>query len=638
MAWKVLEPVPFGLPCEPLPAREALGIRVPLYGLYFWDKLFSQRQLLCLSTFVALTRDVRARMEQSDYPSVWTEVVAACMSLAVDKLADYNANQTTWHVTGEKISHVFMRFALPITWDYAELNPLSDSSGNYLACLEWVSRVADHAGLASLSRPAPRALRMSSTSTPLETATVDLVLTDPPYYDAIPYSDIMDFFYVWLRRSTNGLAPDVDAAFAAATNPKWDAEAGDGELIDDDSRFGGDRQKSRAAYENGMFRSFQECYRVLTPEGRLVVVFAHKNPTAWEALASAMLRAGFVVTASWPIQTEMGNRTRALTAAALSSSVWLVCKKRPANTRPGWDRQVLEDMRARLWGLKNEQTGQWIYRPTLREFWDAGIRGPDFVWAATGPALEAYSRYPAVKKADRPDELMTVGEFLGQVRRLVVDFVVGRVLAPDGGPASASALDDVTTYYLLHRQTFKFADTPSGAVILYAVSCGLSDHDLVDHYDLLSRTGKSGSVSDAPARRGDSGGSEDGADEDAEEGADGEGEPQEDAAEGTGAVVRLKTWQQRRDKRLGYENGGRPVPLIDQAHRLMHLWKAGDVAAVNDYVRERALSSSGVFGQLLQALIELSPRGDEERTLLESISNHLSGLKLVGAQTKLDLD
>ena len=115
----------------------------------------------------------------------------------------------------------------------------------------------------------------------------------------------MDFFYIWLRRTLYGLSPDIDAAFKQPLSPKWDHEHNDGELIDEASRFGGDRQKSKTNYEDGMYRVFQACHKELTPEGRLVVVFAHKQPDAWETLVSAIIRAGFVVDGSWPIQTEM---------------------------------------------------------------------------------------------------------------------------------------------------------------------------------------------------------------------------------------------------------------------------------------------------------------------------------------------
>lgn len=184
-----------------------------------------------------------------------------------------------------------------------------------------------------------------------------------------------------------------------------------------------------------------------------------------------------LVDGSWPIQTEMGNRTRAISSSALSSSVWLVCKKRPEAVRPGWDNRVLEEMQVRI-------------TECLHAFWDAGIRGPDFVWAATGPAMEAYSKYPLVKKADEAGQLLSVSEFLGLVRHIVVNFVVGRVLCGSGGEGeNVNELDAVTTYYLLHRHDFGMEDIAAGACILYAVSCGLSDRQLADTYDLLTRTG-----------------------------------------------------------------------------------------------------------------------------------------------------
>ena len=147
----------------------------------------------------------------------------------------------------------------------------------------------------------------------------------------------MDFFYVWLRRTLHGLSPEIDQAFAESLSPKWNHDANDGELIDDASRFNGDKAASKQNYEDGMARAFQACHAALKPNGRFVVVFAHKQPDAWETLVSAMIKAGFVVTASWPIQTEMANRTRAMASAALASSIWMVCKKRPATARPGWE-------------------------------------------------------------------------------------------------------------------------------------------------------------------------------------------------------------------------------------------------------------------------------------------------------------
>lgn len=583
--------IPFAWPDEPIPqgASRAGGgspFTVHIYGLTRWRDLFAPRQLLSLGTFVHHTRAAREIMRTAGYSLNWIEAVGAYLTLALSRTADRASTICHWSVGFEKIQNTFSRFALPISWDFSEVNPTASSSGTYNGQVEWIARVVEHCTEAqSFPGTGSQVLRTSAIAIP-ETEKWDVVVTDPPYYDAIPYSDLMDFFYVWQRRTLYGLSLEIDTVFGAPLSPKWDHEAQDGELIDDASRFGGDRDRSKAVYEDGMARAFQACHQALKPEGRLVIVFANKQPDAWETLVSAVIRAGFVVDGSWPIQTEMSNRTRALSSAALASSVWLVCKKRPSTARPGWDNRVLTEMRVNI-------------TDRLRDFWDAGIRGPDFVWAATGPAMEAYSKYPAVKKANEPGELLTVSEFLGHVRRMVVEFVVGRVLSGNGGTEAVSGLDDVTTYYLLHRHDFGLEDAPAGVAILYTLSCNLSDRELADRYQIL---------------------------------------------EHKGSTLKLVPWSQR--KKAGYDpvleapeaHGAetltlpgfevpepevRELPLVDQAHRLMHLWKAGDVTKVNAYLDTRGLRRSKLFHQLLQALIELASAGSEERALLESISNHL---------------
>lgn len=586
--------VPFGIPGEPVPqggsrAGGGSSFTVYPYGMDTWASLFTSRQLLSLGTFLTQVRAARTALIEGAYPEDWSQAIEAYLACALDRLADYSSTISLWSL-GEFVKGTFSRFALPITWDFAEVNPIGDTSGNFEGALDWIVRVIAHVLDATSNSPRPEVLRVSAASA--EWTGFDVIVTDPPYYDAIQYSDLMDFFYVWLRRAAFGLSPRTDSEFASALGPKWDMDAGDGELIDEPSRFGGDGTRSRAAYEDGMGRSFAAAAEALRPDGRLVIVFAHKNPDAWETLVTSVIRAGFVVDGSWPIQTERTARSRSLSGSALSSSVWLVCKKRPVAARPGWDNIVLEEMRHKI-------------TTRLRRFWDDGIRGPDFVWAATGPGLEAYSKHPIVKKANEPGKLLEVHEFLRQVRRMVVDFVVGRVLTGGEGSEETAGLDDITTYYLLHRNDFQLGDAPAGPCILYAVSCNLSDKALADDHDILARAG-----------------GQEPADEDVElEDALGE-----DPEEGTGSKLRLKAWTQRRRKSMGYEGpNGRPAPLIDQAHRLMHLWKAGDVTEVDEYLDEHGLRSNVLFHHLVQALIELAShdRDREERSILESISNHL---------------
>ena len=581
---KLYADVPYGLPDEPTPSEDALGMRVPRYGFDTWRKLFTRRQLLALGTFV---REIRG-LTLDGYPDDWREAHRAYAACTLSKLTDYSSGLCSWHNSGEKLRDTFARFALPIVWDYCEVNPLSQTSGGFSAMDEWVARYVDHA-LAAVNAAPPPSIRKES-AIELAVEDVDLICTDPPYYDAIPYSDLMDFFHVWLRRVLHGLSPETDAAFAEPLGPKWNREAEDGELIDDAARFGGDREASKRNYEDGMARAFSRFHDALREDGRLVIVFANKSPDAWETLVSALIRAGFVVDGSWPIQTEMQTRQRSLSSAALSSSIWLVCRKRPRAARPGWDNAVLREMQANI-------------TTKLRDFWDANIRGPDFVWAATGPALEAFSKHPVVKRTDAPGSVLTVAEFLRHVRRMVVAFVVNRLFAVQG--EATATLDDPTTYYLLHRNDFGLGDAPAGACILYALSCNVSDADLAGRLDLLARGKDAEPATDAE---------------------DGDGEDDAPATTGSGSRTRLKPWYRRTAKDLGEPtNDGNPPPLIDCVHRVMHLWKTGEQSRVDGYLEAQGLWRNDLFKQVVQAVLELAKPGTDERATLEYVQNHLAG-------------
>ncbi len=579
--------IPFGLPEEPLPSKDALGFRIPLYGFDTWRKLFTNRQLLCLGQFVskiAETNEVFDQQYKSDY---WKQAVVGILTCGFDRMLDFNSTLLSWITSVEAIRNVFARYALPMSWDYSEAVPYNDVRGGWAMCIDAVCKAMETAARVSNNlAPDPRVIVGSASSTK-HSDSFDVIITDPPYYDAISYSDLMDYFYVWNRRTIGKTKDNSPDTFSKNVGPKWNHDISDGELIDDASRFNGNRSVSRKNYEQGMAEAFRRCWECLNDSGRLVIVFANKRPEAWETLVGAVIRSGFVVDGSWPVQTEQTARMRAQTSAALASSIWIVCKKRPP-ARPGWDTSVLDEMRTNI-------TGQ------LHDFWDAGIRGPDFVWAATGPALEAFSKHPVVKKADTPEKLMSVSDFLREVRRIVVDFVVGRVLTQDGEEEVTAGLDDVTTYYLLHRHDFGMGDAPVGGCILYALSCNLSDSALVNQHDLLAQSG-AGSTADAL-----------------------EGEDAEETESGGGAKVKLKPWQRRGRRNLGLEApSGQPVPLIDQAHKLMHLWHAGEQVKVDSYLSERGLQRDALFNKILQALIELADEGSEERSILEALSNHVA--------------
>ena len=199
--------------------------------------------------------------ELADWPEEWSEAITAMCLPIISRMADRGSTVATWTNDRETIRSTFARFALPITWDYSEFAPLADTSGGFSQSVDWVFKVCEHLQRSVASSTKGEILCASAiASTEFE---VDLIVTDPPYYDAIPYSDLMDFFYVWLKRSVVGLSTDIEAMFSNSLGPKWDHVSDNGELIDDASRFGGDQKLSKQNYEDGMARSFQTCHSAL---------------------------------------------------------------------------------------------------------------------------------------------------------------------------------------------------------------------------------------------------------------------------------------------------------------------------------------------------------------------------------------
>ena len=546
----IADEIPHGIPDDPMPGPETLGFRVPLYGFKKWSDLFTNRQLLALMTFVKQTRMARSEMERLGYPAEWVEAVVVYLAILIDRLADYNSTICVWIIALEAIAHTYTRFALPITWDFAELDPFSKKTGGYLAHIGWVARFLENILMAKLTS-VPYISQQSSLE-PIG-QTIDGIITDPPYYDAIPYADLSDFFYLWLRRAIGDRFPET---FAEPLTPK------SVELVQHSGRFNGDHEAARIFYEDGMAKSFGVAHDSLCDDGRMVIVFAHKDPAAWETLTTAMIGAGLVVTASWPIDTEMQGGLK-VNRAALATSLWLVCRKRPENARAGHYGKVKREMEKRI-------------TERLRYFWDAGIQGPDFVWAAIGPALESYSSYKEVRR--NTGEPFTVSDFLTEVRRIVTDFALGQIL----GGASTEALDEWTRYYLMHRNHFGTEDAPVGECILLAQGYGvLLDALTANRIGILKKAS-------------------------------------------SGSKLRLLGHTDRNSDRVGQPHSSGGLPMIDMLHRVLNLWDAGDSAQLNAYLAEHGLRENALFKAVIQALIETSPQGSKERSLLETIINYQS--------------
>ena len=236
--------IPFGLPTEPTPLQgpgAARAFSVENYGLDEWAKLFTDRQLATQRAVVKAIVEARSELIAIHGSDV-ADAIVGFMACIMDRQADYGSAGCIWVNVNEHIGHQFSRFALPIVWDIAEVCPFTTASGGLESAYEWVTKVVDHLMAATSNAPAPQVELKSAIDG--QDGLYDIVITDPPYYDAIPYSDLMDFFHVWLRRLSHGIGNSLQSAFSDDLGPKWNADFANGELIDDASRFGGDKALS----------------------------------------------------------------------------------------------------------------------------------------------------------------------------------------------------------------------------------------------------------------------------------------------------------------------------------------------------------------------------------------------------------
>jgi putative DNA methylase len=353
------------IPDERLPPIGTLGFRVQRYGMPQWGDLFTARQKLALRSLCAAMCLDRT-------------VVPEAASFALGKLTDLSNALCGWIPQVECPSAVFKLGRVKMTWDFVEGATLRDSSGSYSVALDNLI-----AGMrsAETGRTLGQVSIQKAQWSPLSDESAGVWFTDPPYYDAIPYSDLADFFFVWLKRALPGhslLRDPFDA-----TNPLTPKEA---EAVQDVARLINGRPKDRWFFEEAMAVAFAEGRRILSPSGIGSVVFAHKTTEGWEALLSGMIRGGWAITGSWPIGTEMGHRIRARESAALATSVHLVCRPRPENAGIGGWEDILRELPNRI--------GNWMERLS-----GEGIRGADLVFSCIGPALELYSKYDKVVDA-----------------------------------------------------------------------------------------------------------------------------------------------------------------------------------------------------------------------------------------------
>ncbi len=389
--------------------------RLPMYGMYTWGDAFTPRQLVALTNFSDLVQEAREKIladaQQAGIPvdgislndggtgaNAYADAVATYLAMNVSRLANRSATVCFWDPLGENVQQVFARQAIPMIWDFVEGNPFSNSTGNFLGQIDYITAVLQ-ANPYTVEGYAYQADSASSGDEVMKYT----ISTDPPYYDNVGYADLADFFYVWLRRSLSSIYPDL---FKTMLVPKAQ------ELVATPYRFGGSKSKAQEFFESGLRKAFERMRALQHPSYPLTVYYAFKQAesesedkeeadiaessngngskaiasTGWETMLEGLIRSGFTITGTWPMRTELVTNLKK-NISSLASSIALVCRPRSVHAEVASRRQFLNALRAELpAALKNLQRGS--------------VAPVDLAQASIGPGMAIYSRYSKVVESD----------------------------------------------------------------------------------------------------------------------------------------------------------------------------------------------------------------------------------------------
>jgi putative DNA methylase len=574
-----------------------------IYGLSTWADAFASRQLLAMCTIVEVLGEIRSEIE-SKMPTGRANAVLTYLAVAFDKAIDYNSTQAVWHASRQVIAHAFQRHDFAFKWAFTEF----DASQNLLPWV--VDQVVDaYRSISTLAQSAtshlwdsslasrPQSLHISRGNagdlSAIGSASIQAIVVDPPYYDNVQYAELSDYFYVWLKRTVGDLYGG------------WF----DNELVNKDdeavaslarfAEYGGKRRElANQDYERKMAAAFREMHRVLRPDGVLTVMFTHKRVEAWDTLASALIGAGFVIHASWPVHTESEHSLHQAKKNAASSTILLVCRKR-AEGEMGRHGDTETGRRGDgETGIRNPQSAianpvwwddlQGKVRATARtkaeEFAAAGIGGVDLYLSTFGPTLSIISEHWPVLTSEidpktghpRPLRPETALDLARQevVRLRKQGLLLGREIQ----------FDPVTDWYLMAWADFGAEQFPYDEARKLAIALGVDlDKTIMAGKRLVTKKGE---------------------------------------------FVVLQTPVQRRRKGMVDDEVMVFESWIDAAHTAMMVYEEDGAGACEAFLRRSGLRNDGAFRALLQALLNAIPRSRVKGKFVRPEAEVLENMRL----------
>ena len=455
--------------------------KTPNYGLTTFADLFTPRQLVALTTFSDLIGEVQEKAREDAVAAglpddgvplndggkgvqAYADAVATYLAFAVDRLADRSSTICGWDVGYTKIRNTFGRQAIPMTWDFAETNVFSGSTGSFTGATQWVAEVVERSASAvdGVAKQVDATVAVNGVEHPI-------ISTDPPYYDNIGYADLSDFFYVWLRRSIGKVHPGI---FGTLLVPK------SAELVATPYRFGGSKQKAREFFEEELGNVFNNMHQRANRDYPVTVYYAFKQTesesengltsvasTGWETMLEGLLSTSFQITGTWPMRSELGNRMLASGTNALASSIVLVCRPRPTEALPATRQEFVRALRREL--------------PDALSVMMAGNVAPvDLAQATIGPGMAIYSRYSKVIEADGSP--MRVRTALGLINQSLDEHL----------SETEGDVDRHTRFALTWFEQRGMRDGPYGEAESIATARNVSVRGVVDAGILDSRAGK----------------------------------------------------------------------------------------------------------------------------------------------------
>ena len=598
--WETLDYIP----TERFPTDSNDG-RPIQYGMPLWRDLFSPRQLFCHGTSVEIYRELLQEDQALGQLSDTQKAAYGYLAIALDKWLDYNSRKCIWISQRQVTGHTFTKHDFSFAWSYAEMVPLVvgkdfdwafDQVLKCISELQELNQTSDNLVInSSQTTFKPTLVQVSCKSADrldhIATHSTDLIVMDPPYYDNIMYAELSDFFYVWLKRTAGYVYPEL---FRRTLTDK------DNEAVSNPIRFKGEKSVKELAardYQERMAAIFAECRRVLKTDGLMTLMFNHKATGAWDALTSGLIKAGFRITASWPVNSEAPGSLNIKNKAAAKSTILLVCRPRANASLERDEPEYWEDVESKI---------EDKVRSRVAEFQASGIRGVDLFLASFGPALEEFSNHwPLTRGTPRNQpnaQQLRIREALGDdawdpyevtpedalvaARREVKRWRLEQITSGD------TDLDPSTAFFVFAWDTFSSPVFPFDEALQLARSMGVDlEADIVGR--LATKSGPNLTLLDSVTR----------------------------AAKGF----------------LGSVIGNRG--LIDSLHHAANVARTHSVSAATELLSEHNLLQNPEFETALEAVLEVLPPSSQFTNVelegnLASASNDFEALYKICRYTK----